>query len=207
MNPNLQYRLYSSHLSSMIHILCSVPLTTLAYLWDVYFTEGWKFVFRVGIAILQALEPQLLELDLEHMSTFLKSVRGKAESYPILAPEALVKRSIAVKITTKKLVELQELFEAKSLRQKVSEHPRAMVFQGMMRNHELLVMEDAVFLRGKIEGCHVDITKAEEAFKIKSKMFEDATSLMHEILEGTLSTVMIGKFNLYFECILNCIPK
>jgi len=42
-----------------------LPLPVLLRVWDVVFLDGWKALFRVCLALLQAVEADLLPLNLE----------------------------------------------------------------------------------------------------------------------------------------------
>ena len=53
----------------------ALPFHALARAWDVVFTEGWKMLFRLGLARLSSIAHQLLPLSLEETSKFLRSVR------------------------------------------------------------------------------------------------------------------------------------
>ena len=51
----------------------NLPLPTLVKVWDSFAVDGWSAMFRTGLAILSTLAPQLLHMDLEESSHFLRS--------------------------------------------------------------------------------------------------------------------------------------
>lgn len=50
------------------------PLGFVVRIWDAYFYEGIKILFRVGIALLKLNQDYLLTCDLEHVMNFFKSL-------------------------------------------------------------------------------------------------------------------------------------
>ena len=52
-----------------------LPLPVLLRVWDVVFLDGWKALFRVCLALLQAVEADLLPLNLEDSGRYV-SVRA-----------------------------------------------------------------------------------------------------------------------------------
>eukprot|EP01012_Entosiphon_sulcatum_P011709 TRINITY_DN1720_c0_g1_i1.p1 TRINITY_DN1720_c0_g1~~TRINITY_DN1720_c0_g1_i1.p1 ORF type:complete len:365 (+),score=90.15 TRINITY_DN1720_c0_g1_i1:132-1226(+) len=70
----------------------SPPL--LLRIWDIFMCEGWKIVFRVGLALLQWEEPNLMQLDMEGLLPALKSLhQGKAA-------DEVITRALKVDIKT-----------------------------------------------------------------------------------------------------------
>ena len=51
----------------------NLPLPTLVKVWDSFAVDGWSAMFRTGLAILSTLAPQLIHMDLEESSHFLRS--------------------------------------------------------------------------------------------------------------------------------------
>jgi hypothetical protein len=43
---------------------CFLPYDVLPPIFDMFFMDGWKAVFRIGIALLKEMEPLLLQMDM-----------------------------------------------------------------------------------------------------------------------------------------------
>ena len=51
---------------------CFLPYEVLAPIFDMFMMDGWKAIFRVGIALLRDMEPLLLQMDMVDMSTYFR---------------------------------------------------------------------------------------------------------------------------------------
>ena len=51
---------------------CSLPYELMPVIFDMFISEGWKSVFRIGIALLKQLEPALLEKDMMEVSEYFR---------------------------------------------------------------------------------------------------------------------------------------
>ena len=49
-------------INTRLFLLTTVPFHTTLRVWDVFLHEGVKVLFRVGVAIMKELEPQLLQM-------------------------------------------------------------------------------------------------------------------------------------------------
>ena len=55
---------------------CFLPYEVLPPIFDMFLMDGWRAVFRVGIALLKEMEQNLLQMDMVEMSTYFRdSVR------------------------------------------------------------------------------------------------------------------------------------
>ncbi len=55
---------------------CFLPYEVLPPIFDMFLMDGWRAVFRVGIALLRDMEQNLLQMDMVDMSTYFRdSVR------------------------------------------------------------------------------------------------------------------------------------
>ena len=55
---------------------CFLPYEVLPPIFDMFLMDGWRAVFRVGIALLRDMELNLLQMDMVDMSTYFRdSVR------------------------------------------------------------------------------------------------------------------------------------
>jgi len=77
------------------------PLSTVLRIWDVFFYQGPKFVFRIAIAVLKHAQAHLLELRFEELMRELRQVQNRIDN------DQLIATALAIPITTRKLKALQ----------------------------------------------------------------------------------------------------
>lgn len=83
-----------------------LPLDTLLPVWDCFMVQGWKAVFKVGIAILREQRPMLINADLDEVSTFLRAnQRVKRFNTRKLLAEAS-----SIKIHSNELAKVEETY-------------------------------------------------------------------------------------------------
>lgn len=51
---------------------CFLPFDILAPIFDMFLLDGWRAVFRIGIALLREMEEQLLEMDMVDMCNYFR---------------------------------------------------------------------------------------------------------------------------------------
>jgi len=51
---------------------CFLPFEVLAPIFDIFIIDGWKAVFRIGIALLREMEEVLLKMDMVQMSNYFR---------------------------------------------------------------------------------------------------------------------------------------
>ncbi|GET93706.1 Rab-like GTPase activating protein, putative [Leishmania tarentolae] len=60
------------------------PFRALLRVWDIFFSEGWKIIFRTGIALLKWEESHLLTLSFEDTLLALKGLQDGKDAYELL---------------------------------------------------------------------------------------------------------------------------
>ncbi|CAC9552921.1 putative rab-like GTPase activating protein [Leishmania infantum JPCM5] len=60
------------------------PFRALLRVWDIFFSEGWKIIFRTGIALLKWEESHLLTLPFEDTLLALKGLQDGKDAYELL---------------------------------------------------------------------------------------------------------------------------
>lgn len=50
----------------------TLPFSSMSRVWDLFFAEGWRHLFRVSLAVLTALQPRLLEMDLSDVTNHFR---------------------------------------------------------------------------------------------------------------------------------------
>jgi hypothetical protein len=51
---------------------CFLPYEVLAPIFDMFLMDGWRAVFRIGIALLKEMENQLLKMDMVEMCNYFR---------------------------------------------------------------------------------------------------------------------------------------
>lgn len=94
-----------------------LPPQSLCRVWDIFFSQGWSFIFRLSFAILNHLRPKLLLMDLMEMCVLLKDLKKFFLEEPDLIIE-LINISNYIKIDDEMLIELEKDFNAKEFEKK-----------------------------------------------------------------------------------------
>ncbi|NXX73591.1 EVI5 protein, partial [Urocolius indicus] len=85
--------------------LTTFPLPIATRIFDIFMSEGLEIVFRVGLALLQMNQAELLQLDMEGMlQHFQKVIPHQFDS----GPERLIQASYQVKYNAKKMKKLEK---------------------------------------------------------------------------------------------------
>ncbi|XP_067892889.1 ecotropic viral integration site 5 protein homolog isoform X4 [Heterodontus francisci] len=85
--------------------LTTFPLPVATRLFDIFMSEGLEIVFRVGIAILQANQAELMQLDMEGMlQQFQKVIPHQFDS----GPDKLIQAAYQIKYNAKKMKKLEK---------------------------------------------------------------------------------------------------
>jgi hypothetical protein len=141
----------------------SLPFDVLVRLWDIVFTDGWKMLFRIGLARLQAIQSELLQLNLEETSRFLRRWRDGHQQQPgSINVSALLQSALAIKVTNSILRNLQEEFGVQLLRERLSGGQG----QWLMRYGEA---SQALLEEHVLDGLRAELGK------LDSETFDDAT--------------------------------
>ena len=85
--------------------LTTFPLPIATRIFDIFMSEGLEIVFRVGLALLQTNQAELLQLDMEGMlQHFQKVIPHQFDS----GPDKLIQASYQVKYNAKKMKKLEK---------------------------------------------------------------------------------------------------
>jgi len=104
-----------------------LPIHVLLRVWDVVFLDGWKAMFRMCVALLLAVEDDLLPLNLEASGRFLRQWTSKR--HPLWRDaKSLIEASMGVKITRSMLRNLREEFHLTLLQEQVGRVVVVIVF-------------------------------------------------------------------------------
>ena len=74
---------------------CFFPIELVFPIFDMFLEEGWKAIFRIGIAFLQEIEPILMQMDMIEICTYF---RDKVRSELVTEPFKLFSRASRVRV-------------------------------------------------------------------------------------------------------------
>ena len=94
----------------------TVPIALTMRLWDYIFLGGWPAMYRIALALMSALEPQLLELDLEGIGLMMRDWKKssgskvQAKLAQDFGPEKILHMASSMSASSEVLQRLQENF-------------------------------------------------------------------------------------------------
>lgn len=161
--------------------------------WDVLLTDGWKTIFRLGIAVLNRLN--LKDKPLEELGRFFKDPSGRI--FRSDTPGEMVTIACSVKeITTRALIDLEGQYVAHILSQQLSENPdvhgavafvdrrvAAIVRQELIRL-DGPVRSDVSVLRQKIEQTDRALREARLIFQAEAREFVECQADVEELQDA-----------------------
>lgn len=81
-----------------------LPLDTLLRVWDCFFLDGWKVIIKFSLALLREIKPELIEFDMEEISTYLRKHPAQTNYRQLLS------KSRWVRVSTLELKKIEEQF-------------------------------------------------------------------------------------------------
>ncbi|XP_067892887.1 ecotropic viral integration site 5 protein homolog isoform X2 [Heterodontus francisci] len=150
--------------------LTTFPLPVATRLFDIFMSEGLEIVFRVGIAILQANQAELMQLDMEGMlQQFQKVIPHQFDS----GPDKLIQAAYQIKYNAKKMKKLEKEYTTiknKEMEEQV-EIKRLRTENRLLKQRiETLEKESASLADRLIQGQVTRAQEAEENYLIKREL-------------------------------------
>ncbi|XP_069718853.1 ecotropic viral integration site 5 protein homolog isoform X3 [Phaenicophaeus curvirostris] len=150
--------------------LTTFPLPIATRIFDIFMSEGLEIVFRVGLAVLQMNQAELLQLDMEGMlQHFQKVIPHQFDS----GPEKLIQASYQVKYNAKKMKKLEKEYttiKTKEMEEQV-EIKRLRTENRLLKQRiETLEKESASLADRLIQGQVTRAQEAEENYLIKREL-------------------------------------
>uniref|UniRef100_A0A5F8H4N3 Ecotropic viral integration site 5 n=1 Tax=Monodelphis domestica TaxID=13616 RepID=A0A5F8H4N3_MONDO len=171
--------------------LTTFPLPVATRIFDIFMSEGLEIVFRVGLAVLQMNQTELMQLDMEGMlQHFQKVIPHQFDS----GPDKLIQASYQVKYNTKKMKKLEKEYttiKTKEMEEQV-EIKRLRTENRLLKQRiETLEKESASLADRLIQGQVTRAQEAEENYLIKRelatiKQQSDEASTKLEHAENTI---------------------
>ncbi len=170
------------------------PSETLWRVWDVFFHEGWKTIFRVGIAVLRDVKRKLLTMTLEEVSKYFRA--GKHVRQFASTQEKLIGCALQIKVSGRQLRRLEGAYISSALRKIAEGEPSALVIderaavalRNKMRALETPTKLDVRTLRARIEDVEHNMRAAKGAFERASAKLTLAEVDVDELEEFKTST-------------------
>ncbi|XP_036056398.1 ecotropic viral integration site 5 protein homolog isoform X3 [Onychomys torridus] len=171
--------------------LTTFPLPVATRIFDIFMSEGLEIVFRVGLALLQMNQAELMQLDMEGMlQHFQKVIPHQFDG----GPEKLIQSAYQVKYNSKKMKKLEKEYttiKTKEMEEQV-EIKRLRTENRLLKQRiETLEKESASLADRLIQGQVTRAQEAEENYLIKRelatvKQQSDEASAKLEQAESTI---------------------
>ncbi|XP_054021030.1 ecotropic viral integration site 5 protein homolog isoform X3 [Dryobates pubescens] len=150
--------------------LTTFPLPIATRIFDIFMSEGLEIVFRVGLAVLQMNQAELLQLDMEGMlQHFQKVIPHQFDS----GPDKLIQASYQVKYNAKKMKKLEKEYttiKTKEMEEQV-EIKRLRTENRLLKQRiETLEKESASLADRLIQGQVTRAQEAEENYLVKREL-------------------------------------
>ncbi|XP_038596389.1 EVI5-like protein isoform X4 [Tachyglossus aculeatus] len=194
---NIHFRSQSFHTSMyasswfLTLFLTTFPLPIATRVFDIFMYEGLEIVFRVGLALLQVNQMELMQLDMEGMSQyFQKVIPHQFDS----SPDKLILKAYQVKYNSKKMKRLEKEYAAiknKEMEEQI-EIKRLRTENRLLKQRiETLEKESAALADRLIQGQVTRAQEAEENYVIKRELavVKQQCSSATENLQKAQSTI------------------
>ncbi|KAG9343915.1 hypothetical protein JZ751_013302, partial [Albula glossodonta] len=194
---NVHFRSQSFHTSMyasswfLTLFLTFLPLPVATRVFDIFMYEGLEIIFRVGMAILQYNQTDLMQLDMEGMSQhFQKVIPHQFDS----CPDKLILRAYQVKYNPKKMKKLEKEYTTiknKEMEEQI-EIKRLRTENRLLKQRiETLEKESAALADRLIQGQVTRALEAEENYVIKRELavVRQQCSTASENLERAQDTI------------------
>ncbi|XP_051026865.1 ecotropic viral integration site 5 protein homolog isoform X1 [Acomys russatus] len=150
--------------------LTTFPLSVATRIFDIFMSEGLEIVFRVGLALLQMNQAELMQLDMEGMlQHFQKIIPHQFDG----GPEKLIQSAYQVKYNSKKMKKLEKEYttiKTKEMEEQV-EIKRLRTENRLLKQRiETLEKESASLADRLIQGQVTRAQEAEENYLIKREL-------------------------------------
>ena len=174
----------------------NLPHAELVRVWDLLLTDGWKTIFRVGIAILAGLESVIATSSLEEVSKFFRDNSRSFNARAARTQRGILSKALHVKVSTRVLIDLEGDYVGHVLRQQLSDHPDihgtvafvdkrvASIVRTEMEEMEAPLRKDVKVLREKIELAERGLNAAHEAFVNAAKEFQEIQADLEELRDA-----------------------
>ncbi|OXB57922.1 hypothetical protein ASZ78_003908 [Callipepla squamata] len=176
--------------------LTTFPLPIATRIFDIFMSEGLEIVFRVGLALLQTNQAELLQLDMEGMlQHFQKVIPHQFDS----GPDKLIQASYQVKYNAKKMKKLEKEYttiKTKEMEEQVE--IKGQVTRAQEAEENYLIKRELATIKQQSDEANTKLEQAESTIrelqqqqqwhKCSSRYSEDfVLQLEKELVQARLS--------------------
>uniref|UniRef100_A0A673H7S7 Rab-GAP TBC domain-containing protein n=1 Tax=Sinocyclocheilus rhinocerous TaxID=307959 RepID=A0A673H7S7_9TELE len=172
--------------------LTSFPLPVATRIFDIFMCEGLEIVFRVGMAILQMNQAELMQLDMEGMlQHFQKVIPHQLDS----GPDKVIQAAYQVKYNAKKMKKLEKEYttiKTKEMEEQVEIKVRHIIFSPSIRPFPPIpILRSPLIHNWLRQGQVTRAQEAEENYLVKRelatvKQHNEETSALLEQAQNTI---------------------
>ncbi|XP_036412425.1 ecotropic viral integration site 5 protein homolog isoform X2 [Colossoma macropomum] len=193
---------YTSTFSSswfLTVFLSCLPLTAANRVFDIFMCEGLEIVFRVGMAILQMTQTELLKLDMEGMTQFLEKTAPQQMDRD---PGRMITTAYQIKYDSKRMKKLEKEYTAIKMKEMEEQeemkklHSENKLLRQRIDTLEKRFCEDAVWKLGQ-ECARIRLREAEhrhvlKQMEIKMLLMEKSSTVPDEVSMQYLHEQLVG---------------
>ncbi|KAL7842014.1 hypothetical protein SRHO_G00237030 [Serrasalmus rhombeus] len=149
--------------------LSCLPLTAASRVFDIFMCEGLEIVFRVGMAILQMTQTELLKLDMEGMTQFLEKTAPQQMDRD---PNRMIMTAYQIKYDSKRMKKLEKEYTAIKMKEMEEQeeikklHSENKLLRQRLDTLEKRYCEGAVWQQGQ-ECMRIRLREAERRHVLK----------------------------------------
>uniref|UniRef100_A0A8C7MI46 Ecotropic viral integration site 5 like n=1 Tax=Oncorhynchus kisutch TaxID=8019 RepID=A0A8C7MI46_ONCKI len=160
---NVHFRSQSFHTSMyasswfLTLFLTFLPMPVATRIFDIFMYEGLEIIFRVGMAILQYNQTDLIQLDMEGMSQhFQKLIPHQFDS----CPDKLILRAYQVKYNPKRMKKLRT--ENRLLKQRIETLEKGQVTRAQEAEENYVIKRELAVVRQQFSVTCQNLEKAQD---------------------------------------------
>ncbi|XP_022534314.2 ecotropic viral integration site 5 protein homolog isoform X1 [Astyanax mexicanus] len=180
--------------------LSCLPLTAANRVFDIFMCEGLDIVFRVGLAILQLTETELMKLDAEGMTQFLEKTAPQLMNSN---PEQMIATAYQIKYDSKRMKKLEKEYTAMKVKEmEEQEEIKKLQSENKVLRHRIDTLEkrqdeEAVWRLGQ-EAVQIRLKEAElqrvlKQMEIKMLLMEKSISVPEDSSVDLHEQLVSGK--------------
>uniref|UniRef100_A0A673YJ38 Ecotropic viral integration site 5 like n=1 Tax=Salmo trutta TaxID=8032 RepID=A0A673YJ38_SALTR len=190
---NVHFRSQSFHTSMyasswfLTLFLTFLPMPVATRIFDIFMYEGLEIIFRVGMAILQYNQTDLIQLDMEGMSQhFQKVIPHQFDS----CPDKLILRAYQVKYNPKRMKKLRT--ENRLLKQRIETLEKGQVTRAQEAEENYVIKRELAVVRQQFSVTSQNLEKAQDTIgelqreKVRNDLEPFVTGLQTQLEQSRL---------------------
>uniref|UniRef100_A0AAZ3RZV2 Rab-GAP TBC domain-containing protein n=1 Tax=Oncorhynchus tshawytscha TaxID=74940 RepID=A0AAZ3RZV2_ONCTS len=190
---NVHFRSQSFHTSMyasswfLTLFLTFLPMPVATRIFDIFMYEGLEIIFRVGMAILQYNQTDLIQLDMEGMSQhFQKLIPHQFDS----CPDKLILRAYQVKYNPKRMKKLRT--ENRLLKQRIETLEKGQVTRAQEAEENYVIKRELAVVRQQFSVTSQNLEKAQDTIgELQEEPEQFVTGLQTQLEQSRLQEAEI----------------